>query len=373
MILKALVKTKNENQIKSYLKLKSKFSSKDVNLIVKECIMGNLVDIITIITIIDSTGYEFSWSNKDGLTKVICETKDAEKIYWFVCHVKNLSKNNISDLTKAMCKTKNPYYIYCFACDVKNLTEDNINNLTKAMCKTKNPYYIYCFACDVKNLTEDNINNLTKAMCETKDVDYICLFARKVKNLTEDNINNLTKAMCETKDAYYIYYFACDVKNLTEGNINDLTKAICETKDVDYICFFARKVKNLTENNKKTLIKVICEITTFEKLGSIMLKHNLEYVILSEQFKNRIIESKDKYLIAQYIILTNDTELMNKIFDDLLLFESFCIINKNSINVSDEKMVTFLSKNLNNNFKYVDDNIEDYIKDNLNSKKLEHK
>lgn len=111
------------------------------------------------------------------------------------------------------------------------------------------------------------------------------------------------------------------------------------------------------------IIKIFHVIKDFKIFRlSIVADNNFENIMLCKQLKNKIMESKDKLLIAKYIILTNYIELMNKIFGGISLFEDFCKINENSINISNGEIVKFLNKF---KFNYVDANIDDYLKSDI--------
>ncbi len=82
-----------------------------------------------------------------------------------------------------------------------------------------------------------------------------------------------------------------------------------------------------------------------------------------------IFGTKDKNVIALYLLLKGDINLINQIFGNIDDFYSYCYACKEEIGFKDKDIIKIKKLADTNKYNYVDSNIEDYLKTINNSKK----
>ncbi len=247
----------------------------------------------------------------------------------FVNHV--IQRGKAKEIYEFMYKVIEPLHHY---------TLDEANVLAYAMLRTKNVEYIEKFAFDCRHIDIEYFIDLANYLVETKgsigrlldvvkgwSIDLIDFFVSKIKNLTEYEINEILSVLIEIKNSRHIYKFIVNVKNLTYNNIiNSLNGFISSPTPPNYVDFF--EIIELRYSD--TLLKL----------------------------KDFIIETKNLRLIASYLFITLDVDLINKLFGDVQSFIKYLRLEKDYLYISDE-VINLIESKL--TFGYVDDNIDGYL------------
>ena len=82
-----------------------------------------------------------------------------------------------------------------------------------------------------------------------------------------------------------------------------------------------------------------------------------------------IFGTKDKNIIALYLFLKEDINLINQIFGNIDNFYSYCDVSKDKIGFKDKDIIKIKELKNMNEYNYVDANIEVYLKTIDDSKK----
>lgn len=212
--------------------------------------------------------------------------------------------------------------------------------LVSSIARTKDIEYIEKFAVNCRCISIESFIALANSLVEAKgnigglldivksfSMDLIDMFTINIKHLTEYEIDKILSVLIDYKNSEHIYKFMVNVKNLTYDNIiNSLKGFMSDSTLPDYLSFFK-------------LIK--------SKYSDALL-----------QLKDFVIETKNLRLIASYLSITSDVDLINKIFGDVQSFIKYLRLEKNYLYINDE-VINILESEL--TFKYVDDNINGYL------------
>lgn len=274
----------------------------------------NSKDIDEIIDFINEIGYgKLSEEHRWSFVNHVTQRGKANEIYEFMykviepLHHFGLPEANV--LAHAMVITKDAKYIEKFALDCEHIDIDSFIELANYLV-----------------LAKGNIGGLLDIV-KSWSMDLIDLFTINVKNLTEHEIDEILSVPIKHKSSKNIYKVMTNVKNLTYDNIiNSLKGFISDSTPPDYIDFF-------------DLIKL--------RYSDALLK-----------LKDFVIKTKNFHLIASYLFITLDIDLINKIFGDVQSFIKYLRLERNYLYISDE-VINIVESKL--TFGYVDDNIDEYL------------
>ena len=222
------------------------------------------------------------------------------------------------------------------------------------------------------------------------DLYDIIVFGHIYNNKLLDRIKNpmelIAHTLLSSNDIIEKYYF---IDRKYDGDFNKLVKNI-----IEYVCanneysdtkflllnlfkilsdkkmVFLRELVN-AKIDKELIANVISEgiynenkllndeeINIIKPYLSDELKSLLQYAKNPKILFNDVIISKDKEVIAYYIWKANDAYLLKKLFNTSDKYDEYC--KRTFSNITYNKIKTWIKEEI--DFKYVDDNIEDFIK-----------
>lgn len=298
---------------------------------------------------------KISKNNLVLLANALVDLKDGDKIYDLLFNTPDLDITPISDiLINGLIDSKDTYCI-ASACIHNNISDDNRRILVDALIEMKSEYLydIFCYSDypvdkreEILNIIIEleDTNKIYKVMSEMNNIDvdlekkFMDILIKKkmynsIKKLYE-KLNVQTKkdafeAIENSNDPKCIYEFVHDVE-ISEEQIEKLINAIVKTNNAKYIYKF---IENVMKNHH--------------------IKPNYELLL-----EEALLKTKDLIYIANYIYLKRSKLLLEKIFGDFYKFIDYCYLNEKKLNFSLKDLNAWIGEE---SYKYVDDNIDNYL------------
>lgn len=360
-IAKAVVETKNSEYIYDYMYMKKIANEQEVlDILVKGLVETKVTKLISEVCIYKK---DLDRKNRAILIKGLVDANNPEWIMMLTEEDEQLSEEEITILTDGIIRLGKEVLIKKFLFSTNIINKIKIEDRIKLIKNIKSASNIHNVMWYFSDLTKEEEHILTKNMVLTKNAEHIYYVVRDGLNLDKKDINMLVNAVSKTKNAQYMYYVATDDKVEIEDKLF-LANEIVKTNDTYFIFMFAKNIKGLNTGiiimlfNRVLMLKDVSVIIDFMEY---LKEKNL---LNREDVKGNVLNTKNHYLIAKYILLTRNYSLIETVYK--MTVESYitlCIMlsipneekiklikelrvldDKNIVKVSDDMLDDYLAK-----------------------------